>query len=222
MELIGEINGRMRELGDRIESADDMNRLMEKYGRGRIEIPVDDSDDFEFDDTFDGFGAAAAPSVPTQNEPAYENILLMPGDSLSNYLPDGAVAQQFVLAVIDCTALNAISPYVRYGNVEGAAHGSCQVVSGSPTNVRYRLHVKLYKIEVVGISLRYVWQATRIYRRTGYNPFWNRNFTYVDKRPCPAGTWQTRLSLYATSNEGRFRPYPARSNSPGTTITCGF
>lgn len=105
----------------------------------------------------DGFGARSARSAylpPRGSSDA--NFLTMDGSTLSGMF-DPYPRRQWNICVADCSALGISAPYVRYEDVEASANGTCRIVRGRPTCVRYRLLVKLYKLEIVGLSVRFRW-----------------------------------------------------------------
>lgn len=201
--LVDRMNRRLRDAGETIESTSDLERVLELYGEGRIDVPEEPANGAVF---------RAEVSGPA---PLVKEGTRVVTKKQSIRLP---------AAGIDCPGMKAHFAHkssTTAGTIIGKASGRCNYVYGPLQSLTYDAEVNLEK--KWGWWIYSAWYGvgqSGHKRKTGNMPSWHEN-ELVAVTPCDSGTFRTRLLLYISgSSSGNFKPYPGVYRSASRKVSC--
>lgn len=211
--VINDLNVRLIEAGDSLKSLLDLERAMELYGTGGIEVP-----EVGLSELTETAGTATL-SVSNPGEYEYTTN----GSSATS----STFANSNVQAGINCPTLKAHWPHQsthQPGYIVGNGSGGCIYVVGPPEQLTYKLFTYLEKKKKLWIFTLWIPVDSHISQKEGINldPDWKQRET-VAKTPCSSGPadFRTRLNLYITgSTLGPFDPHPGTYMSRSVNVAC--
>lgn len=229
--VVERINQHLIDTGERIETVDDLNRMIEVYGSGSVELEEEEVQH----EPIGYYGARVPRSTLGPVRPMYFNVPMSStsaGWTLRGEDESSESATMFLLfGVIDCTSIKVDyahtsthgSGALRQRVAKAKTHGPCEYVSGPTQTIRYRLMSQIQRRKDIGIFWIFVSIASRASIKYGYNPSWTQSETMVEASCDPnAGLrwWRGRASMIATGSKMRFFPRPARAHSTPQYLDC--
>ena len=211
--VMHDINRRLLENGERIESVDDLSYALEVYGGGRIEVTAEDP-------SLDPLAAAPGSDTSTSAASGTSTSTLV----LYANQASGAQIQQHLTPAVNCGRPRIDYPHATYRGVIRS------VVS--------KLTMTCRRLTTVAQTFRYyAFAELQYWIGTGAIGRWNvlgRSMHYRGSPPEPAiwtaaevstlcidGNWRGQLTLYAWGTVyGRLSPYPSRRLGASRNITC--
>ena len=219
--VIEDINRRLIEEGERLESLFDVERALDLHSEGGIEIPAT----FGLGPTEADVDVTASASGSGEYEYSANGTAATNGPASS---PQVIASNATVQAGINCPTLKANWPHQsghEPGYIVGNGSGGCEYAAGPPQHLVYRLYTYLEK-EKKAWWIFTIWLPVDVHisRKQGVNlnPVWRQGET-VARTPCSngPGDFRTRLNLYITGSiSGMFFPHPGTYLSNSVNVTC--
>lgn len=232
-DVVERINNHLINTGERIETVEDFNRMIEVYGAGGVELEEGDVQHEPI-----GANGPRVPQSPLGSVPGAFNVPMSSGSTSTGWMlrggaddSSGSETALLLFGVIDCTAIQVDYAHtstfgdgpLRQRVAKAKVHGSCDYVSGPIQTIRYRLTSHIQRRKSIGIFWIYVSIASRASVEYGYHPSWTQSQTMVEASCDPdAGLrwWRGMASMIATGSKMRFFPRPARAHSTPQYLDC--
>lgn len=230
------INQQLIETGERIETIDDLNRMLEVYGSGSVELEEEPP---ESEPT--AYGPRRAPNSPLGTPigspiasavaPSHTNSYDLSSSPWTNSRSWTNSWWFIVFAYITCPDLKPHyahtstlgSGILRQRVAKGKSSGSCRYVYGPNQMIRYNLDTEMQRRQDIGIFWYFRTIAIRRSSKNYNSPTWTQSETMVEAS-CANNSglrwWRTRISLIATGTKTKFYPRPRRRSSLPRYLEC--
>ncbi len=224
-EVVEEMNQKLIQSGDRIETVDDLNRIIETYEGEGIEI--------------EEHGPGVVPGVPfhfrSLSRPSVASSMVSTrgnvgwSDEPDLDVSNGQSSFTSYIAYVSCSTLKPHDIHESWDNFTRVAKaktgGLCVYVLGPHQLITYRLQLALQiRIDRGFFSYYDTRERRNVQTKYGYVAIWDQNddenwaTSYCNQRG--NRTWRSKIYLYVTGTATLFFPYPATRNGNARQLNC--